>query len=56
MTKLDFLTSRRFWALVLIGVVQVLESEAIIGGEIAGALITILGGFIGLTTVQKFVK
>ena len=52
--KFDFLKSRRFWALVVIAIIGVLQSEAIISSEIATAIITLLGGFIGIRTIDKF--
>jgi hypothetical protein len=52
--KLDFLKSRRFWALVFIAIIGVLRVEGIISDEIATGIITILGGFIGIRTIDKF--
>jgi hypothetical protein len=54
--KLLFLTSTRFWAVVAIAIINVLQTELIIAPEMATALITILGGYVGLGTIQKFVK
>lgn len=54
--KLDFLKSRRFWSLVAIGIIQALEAEGIIPGVLAKSLYTILGGFIGITTIDHFAK
>lgn len=53
MEKFAFLGSLRFWALVGIAIIEVLESETIIGGSIAGALITILGGFTVIRTIDR---
>ena len=50
---ITFLKSRRFWSLVLIAIVKVLESEGIIPSDIAGGIVTILGGFIAIRTVDK---
>jgi hypothetical protein len=55
-TKLAFLTSVRFWAVVAIAIVGVLQTEGIITAEVSTALITILGGFVGLKTIDKFGK
>ena len=53
-TKLDFLTSRRFWGLVAIAIIGVLNTEGIIPSEIAQGLIVIISGFIGIRTIDKF--
>jgi len=53
-SKLDFLTSRRFWFLVLVAIIGVLDTEGIIPDEIAKSLIVILGGFIGIRTIDRF--
>lgn len=52
--KFIFLTSTRFWALVLIAIIGVLEAEGTLSAEIAVALVTILGGFVGIKTVDRF--
>jgi len=51
--KLMFLTSTRFWALVAIAIVGVLDAELIISSPIAQALVTILGGFVVIRTVDR---
>jgi len=48
-----FLTSTRFWALVAIAIVGVLDAELIISSPIAQALVTILGGFVVIRTVDR---
>jgi len=53
MTKLDFIKSRRFWSLVGIAVVGVLDNEGILPSEISIAIQTILYGFIGIRTIDK---
>lgn len=50
----SFLKSRRFWALVVIAIVKVLETEGIISSVIASGIYTILAGFIGIRTIDKF--
>ena len=50
----DFLSSRRFWALVVMAIIGVLETEGIIPGEIAKGLITILAGFTAIRTIDRF--
>lgn len=52
----DFLKSRRFWALVLIGIIQALETVGAIPSVVADSLKIILGGFVGITTVDDFAK
>ena len=52
--KLAFLQSRRFWGLIVIAVVGVLGSEGIFSEEIVSAIIIVIGGFIGIRTVDKF--
>ena len=51
--KLLFLKSRRFWCLVAIAIVGVLKSEGIIPTDTADAIILILGGFIGIRTIDR---
>lgn len=51
--KLQFLTSRRFWALVVIAILGVLQQQKILSQEIVNALIIVLGGFIGIDTFDK---
>jgi len=52
--KFSFLKSRRFWALVIIAIIGVLQNEGIISNDIASAIITLLGGFIGIRTIDRF--
>jgi len=52
--KLDFLSSRRFWALIIIAILRTLETEGILPGTIVAGLITILAGFIGIRTIDRF--
>jgi tRNA(His) 5'-end guanylyltransferase len=51
--KLNFLTSRKFWALIAIAVIEVLRAEGIITNEIANPLVALLYGFIGINLVGK---
>jgi hypothetical protein len=53
MNKLLFLTSTRFWALVAIAIVGVLDAEGILSSPIAQALVTILGGFVVVRTIDR---
>ena len=54
MTKLAFLGSLRFWAIVLFAVVGALKAQGVISDEVSNALLTILGGFTVVRTVDKF--
>jgi hypothetical protein len=53
MEKFGFIKSTRFWALTLIAIVGVLKAENIIDDSVATGLITILGGFTILRTVDR---
>jgi len=52
--NLNFLKSRRFWSLVVIAVLGVLQTEGILPDEIVKALVIILSGFIGIRTIDRF--
>ena len=54
MNKLNFLQSRRFWGLVVIAVFGVLGSEGIVSSDIVSAVVVVIGGFIGIRTVDRF--
>jgi hypothetical protein len=54
MSKLNFLSSLRFWALCLIALGGVLQTEGVISQEVFTALATILGGFTAIRTIDKF--
>jgi hypothetical protein len=51
--KIDFLKSTRFWGLVIIAVIKVLEGEFIISSELANSIYVLIGGFIGIRTIDK---
>ena len=53
--KLDFLTSRKFWALVAIAVLEVLRAEMILTSDIVNPLVALLYGFIGVNIATKVV-
>jgi hypothetical protein len=53
--KLDFLTSRKFWALIVVAVLTVLKSQLVLGAEIADPLIALCYGFIGVNIATKVV-
>ena len=53
MNKFLFLKSTRFWALCLIAIIKVLDTEGILTSVIATGLITILGGFTVIRTVDR---
>ena len=54
MEKLDFLKSTRFWALVIGAVTLYLQSKGIIGESELTLIGTIVAGFIGVRTVDRF--
>jgi len=49
----DFIKSRRFWSLVAIAILKVLETEGILPSVITNAIVLILSGFIGIRTIDK---
>ena len=53
MSKLNFIKSRRFWGLVVIAIVGVLQAEAVLSSDIANAINVIVMGFIGIRTIDK---
>jgi len=53
MKKLNFIKSRRFWGLVVIAIVGVLQAEAVLSSDIANAINVIVMGFIGIRTIDK---
>ena len=54
--KLQFLTSRRFWGLVVIAIVNVFAAEGILPVEIVQSLVIIVVCFIGIRTIDKFTE
>ena len=54
MQKLEFLKSRRFWGLIVIAVLGVFQTEGIISPDIVSAIVLIVGGFIGIRTLDRF--
>lgn len=53
--KLDFLTSRKFWALVLIAIINIVRAYGLISEEVATSLITFLYGFVTVNVATKVV-
>ena len=51
-----YLTSTRFWSVLIIAIVGFLVNEGEISQNVADLIYTILGGYIGLATVDKFRK
>ena len=49
-----FYKSTRFWALVLFAGVGILQNYAMLPAEVSLALLTVLGGHIGIRTVDRF--
>lgn len=56
MSKLSFLSSTRFWGLIIMAIVRVLEGEMILSSDLATAIYTIVGGYIGIRTIDKTAK
>jgi len=54
MEKLDFLKSTRFWALVIGAVTLYLQSKGFIGESELTLIGTIVAGFIGVRTIDRF--
>ena len=54
MNKLNFLQSRRLWGLVIIAIVGVLGSEGVLSSDIVSSVVVIVGGFIGIRTIDRF--
>lgn len=54
--KLDFLTSRRFWCLVVAVLIGGFRTIGYIPVEVADPIIKFLLGFITIATVDKFSK
>jgi len=51
--KLDFLKSRKFWALIIIAIIGVLKDQMIVSADIANVINTFLYGFIGVNIASK---
>jgi len=54
MEKLEFLKSTRFWALVIGAVTLYLQGKGIIGESELTLIGTIVAGFIGVRTIDRF--
>lgn len=54
MEKLEFLKSTRFWALVIGAVTLYLQSKGVIGEAELTLIGTIVSGFIGVRTIDRF--
>jgi len=52
----DFLKSRRFWALAIIAILEVLAAEGIIPSNIVEPIKTLLLSFVVVGTVDKLPK
>ena len=52
--KFAFLSSVRFWKLVIIAIVGVLVNQGIVSLEIATAINTLLLGDIAINTIDRF--
>jgi len=49
----EFLTSNRFWALVIGAVLGVLKAEGVLDGSIVNPLIELVLAFVGVRTVDR---
>lgn len=54
-SKFNFLSSRKFWALVIIAILGVLKAELVLDAAIVDPLIALAYGFIGVNLVTKTV-
>jgi len=58
--KLIFLTSTRFWKMVIIGVLVALQGEGVISGGLLEAITVIveiaLGGSVAIRTIDRFAE
>ena len=54
MNKLNFLVSRIFIGLVVIAVIGLLVENATLTISVGAAFVTIVGGFIGIRTIDRF--
>lgn len=50
---LKFLTSNRFWAMIIAAVSYYLQSKGILGSEEMVLIATIAGGFVGVRTFDR---
>lgn len=53
MTKLKFLESTRFWAVVVIAVAMLLKDYSLISAELFNFIATVAGGHIGIRTLDR---
>ena len=54
-SKLSFLSSRKFWALVVIAILGVLKGMNVLGSDIVDPIMAFLYGFIGVNIAGKVV-
>jgi len=54
MEKFDFLKSTRFWALIIGAVTFYLQTKGILGEAELNLIGTIVAGFIGIKTIDRF--
>ena len=53
--KLSFLSSRKFWALVVIAILGVLKGMNVLSAELVDPIMAFLYGFIGVNVAMKAV-
>jgi hypothetical protein len=56
MNNFPFLKSTRFWAVVALSLVMMLHSYGVLPAEVRDLLMTVLGGHVGLRTIDRFAE
>jgi hypothetical protein len=56
MKNFQFLTSNRFWAIVLFSLAIALKDAGVISVELAQFVMTVTAGHIGVKTVDRFAE
>jgi hypothetical protein len=51
--KLDFLASVRFWCLVVVAILGVLQQQGILSSEVTTAIDTVLWAIVGVRTANQ---
>ena len=54
--EFEFITSSRFWALVLAGLAVWLRADGYVTPAFADFIVTVAGGFIGINSYDRLVK
>jgi hypothetical protein len=56
MKQFSFLKSNRFWAMVAFVAVLVAQDNGVVSMQTADYLLALLGGFIGVRTIDRFAE